>query len=784
MDTATEDLTRSDVDAEMTVLTSEDITGQNTEASDEVEILRNSLREALHDDNVRPKMQCLMMDSSFSMVTMQGEDSGIAWETTSSRCTTPWASEAGKPAVELGSPVSARAATPGSHPAGKIIFVMDEELISRRKKTKERVSGQKSKADRQREVLEGSSENISGRRELVEVSQPNVKTEGEGDPEEPAAPVDKEQQLFRLVSEGSEILNIVVPPKLATVDEEESKDMVDNLSYLEESPVLKASEESHDYELLDSTGSDAATSAKPSTPAGQAMDPPGAPVARPPGRRPAANTDYFEAFALIDAQAPGSPAVVGQEEVEPEAEAATEGQDTETPVQVKENITTNVDNDNLDRVSLEEITSELLDEVFYGGTDDYLVKSLDSADGGGRTVGAPVRLPSKPSGSNLFGSQEEILTPIFLPDGPPKMIDPILLEEPKAMAFLYTDLYEEAIGNRQKEEDTESMRSEKSFHSRHSDREARGYLEKYVLIDETPVVEVEAKEKHQEEGPRILSQDLYNSGDFLATSEKGETPNSEEEITDFFRSSGNSSPCDIEPFVRSVEEDDTQTTTKSKAKKEKSVSIAVEKVAETPADSLSVEFPSDEPDWGSTDDHPLALDEKDVTEHTDQKMWKQDSEIDKPVAPPRKKTTSSPKASLDLTPLTPVDLITQEQEEAGGKEQRVEEKETASPAETADEGDGDAEETMETSSEDALSENMSSETECVKHSDDITVRAEKPAEETDAKTEEETKQTELEEEDVKPPESDETEINAEKPGDTSTDVTTEPDKNKGQCIIL
>ncbi|XP_018549784.1 cardiomyopathy-associated protein 5 [Lates calcarifer] len=405
MDTVTEDFARSDVDAEMTVLTPEDITEQNIDAGDEVENLRNSLREVVHDDNVQPKMQCLMMDSSFSMVTMQGEDSGIAWETTPSRCTTPWASEAGNSTVDLSSPVAAWPAKPGSVPAGKIIFVMDEELISRRNKPKERVSSQR----RQREVLLESSENISGRPELVGVSEPNVKTEGEGDEEEPTDPlVDKEQQLFSLVSEGSEILNIVVPPKLATVDEEESKEMVDNLSYLEESPVSKAHEAAHDNELLISTNAPMVSGAargeqmRPSFPmVSHVMDPPGAPVARPPVRRAAGNVDYFEAFTLIDAQAPGGPAVITQEQMVPEAEDTANSQDTEQPVQSQSTTTTTtVDNDRSDTVSLEEITSDLLDEVFYGATENYEMKSLDRV-GGGVAEGAPSRLPSKPS---WFGS--------------------------------------------------------------------------------------------------------------------------------------------------------------------------------------------------------------------------------------------------------------------------------------------------------------------------------------------------------------------------------------------
>lgn len=742
-----------------------------------------SLREAVHDDNVRPKMQCLMMDSSFSMVTMQGEDSGIAWETTPSRCTTPWMSEAGLPSVDLS---AIQPATPGSHPAGKIIFVMDEELISRRKTTKERASGPKSKADRKREVLAESSENISGRPELVEVSQPNLKSDGEGDQEETTDPQeDKEQQLFSLVSEGSEILNIVVPQKLATVDEEVSKEMVDNLSYLEESVVPKASEEIHENELLISveTGPTIDYQASPRPPVDlDSMDPPGAPVARMQSRAAAGNVDYFEAFALIDAQAPGGPAVAAGGQVEPEAKTATESQYTEKHAQTKESTSTKgADVDKSDTISLVELANELLDEVFYGGTDEYFLKGPGATDGGGAAESALSRLPSKQSGSNLFGSQEDVLTPIFLPEGPPKIIDPILLEEPKAMAFLYTDLYEEALGSRKKEEDTESVTSEKSFHSRHSDREARGYLEKYVLIDETPVVEGEPtdKEKCPEEGPRIMSEDLYDLDVFVTKPEKGEVPNSEEDITDFFRSSANSSPCDIEPFPRLLEEDDTQTAKKSKSKTVRSVSITVEKPTEIPVDELSIscfEFPSEEADWTSIDDHPAALEESNVCVRD---LWKKDSEIDKPVAPPRRKVASPPKTCLDLTPLTP---IVQENEEAGGKEQREEEKETASPAETADEGDGDGE-------ENALAV-AKTEAESVQDGNEVTTRDErdgkptegenpKPEEGERSQTETVTKQTELET-DVKSSETDPTK----KQEDSSTVFPTEQAKNKGQCVIL
>lgn len=694
--------------------------------------------------------------------------------------------------MELSSPVLVRPTTPGSAPAGKIIFVMDEELISRHRKTKERM---KSK-DRQREVLAESLENVSGRPELVGVSQPNVKNE-EGDEEEPNdALVDKDQRLFSLVSEGSEILNIIVPPKLATVDEEESKEMVDNLSYLEDSPVPKASEETNDHEPGQQTtaAAEAVIGDRVKPPPLNIMDPPGAPVPRPSPRAVASNMDYFEALTLMDTQAPGSPDVSTLGLVEQEAEVSTLNQDSEKPL-LSQDITPTTaaaEADTADAASLEEITSELLDEVFYGSTDDSQ-KNLDRGDRGSESV--PVRLPSKPSGSNLFGSQEEILTPIYLPEGPPKIIDPILLEEPKAMAFLYTDLYEEATGSRQKEEDTESLTSEKSFHSRHSDREARGYLEKYALIDETPVVEVEpsVKSKDKEDVPRILSEDLYDFGISLSKPGKDDIPHSEEEITDFLRSSGNNSPCDIDPFPQSIQEEEPQVPARRKGKAAKQVTIEATKVPENPTDQLSSEFPAGEPDWEGTDDHPVSLDDK--QEPTDQEMWEQQAKklvAQKPVPPPRKKVASPPKACLDLTPLTPVDVITQVEDEAGGKEQRVEEKEKASPAETADEGDGDGEEVTQNPCGAAPSESILAAVES-QHTDSEKDSIQITAEESDTKTVEveqtnetkdETQQTESEQADSLAQELAETAVNPEKEGDTLTASPAEPAKGKAQCIIL
>lgn len=708
------------------------------------------------------------------MVAMQGEDSGIAWETTPSRCNTPWASESGNSTVDRGSPAVFGSATAGAVPAGKIIFVMDEEMISKRR-AKERAK--RSSVERQREMLMHSTENVSARPELVGVSQPNVKPE-ENDEEEPHDPlVDKDQRLFSLVSEGSEILNIVVPTKVATVDEEESKEMMDNLSYLEDIPVPKASEETNipDFEVW--TTEPRTTRIEPTKPLPpHGMDPPGAPVVRPPGREAGGKVDYFEAFSLIDAQAPGGPTVLMQEQEEDE-DVTANSQETENhaPAQGKLDITTTLDRDKSDTVSLDHISSEHLDEVFYSGTDNDM-SNLSGEDGAIQSARA--RHPSKATGTTLFGSQEDILTPIFLPEGPPKIIDPILLEEPKAMAFLYTDLYEEAVGTRQIEEDAKSVDSEKSFHSRHSDREARGYLEKYALIDETPVVEVEPTDKGEQaaEGQRVLSQDYYDFG-----MEKGVGLNSEEEITDFFRSSGNSSPCDIEPFARSLTEEEVQPTAAAD-KTKKQVSIVDTKVSEIqtfPLSSPSFDFPlEEEEDSGMTDDYSRTMDEQ--QELVDEKQLR-NFELQKPVAPPRKKA-HAPKPCLDLTPLTPVDFT---EAEAGEKEQQEEEKESASPPDTADEKDGeeivqasylvqsvlDSVEFPQTESEGPATTDPRSVTVEEKDTETAEPEAEDPSRQR-ASGDADTQLVDVRE------------FSPEKPGNRETISATQPAKEKEHCVIL
>ncbi|XP_030423386.1 cardiomyopathy-associated protein 5-like [Gopherus evgoodei] len=97
----------------------------------EVAELTNSLKEIIHNEDVKPKLQCIMSDPSFSVVTVQSEDSGITWETSSSRCSTPWASEA-----SATSDLCSVESSSVDSPPGKVIFLMDEGKTVRKRMCK------------------------------------------------------------------------------------------------------------------------------------------------------------------------------------------------------------------------------------------------------------------------------------------------------------------------------------------------------------------------------------------------------------------------------------------------------------------------------------------------------------------------------------------------------------------------------------------------------------------------------------------------------------------------
>ncbi|XP_060763847.1 cardiomyopathy-associated protein 5 [Neoarius graeffei] len=450
-----------------------EIQDERTEATNiddgEVEELHNSLKEVVQDPAVKPKFQCLMVDPSFSMVTVQSEDSGIVWETASSRCSTPWASEASSPSDSY--------SLEGSGTQGNIVIIMDEEKVKRKKKTSSRGKF----GDRFRRPGSRLSGPAIGeeRPAMIEVSVPNIRCEDSEDGQPAEEKPNKDQELFNLISEGFEILNIVVPSKLPTVDEECSTELTDNLSYLEATPKIKAKCK---YESQAPTAIPKVTDVdiqeiKDDSQEGLSQTP-----ANEQLKKDETDMDYLEKFTLQDQHAPDD-----------ESEKPEPTQDIQEPqVPEEQKVEDTVDENSFVIVSEVEIAEDHVDEVFYGAScnaepqlPSHRKEDEEHASGSFKTL--------KECGSTLFGSQETILTPIFLPPGPPKIIDQDLLDEPRAMSFHYLDLYEDAVGDRKKDDDAsdiESVVSEKSFKRRFSDSDdGDGYLEKFILKDDTSVVE-------------------------------------------------------------------------------------------------------------------------------------------------------------------------------------------------------------------------------------------------------------------------------------------------------
>ncbi|XP_056888846.1 LOW QUALITY PROTEIN: cardiomyopathy-associated protein 5 [Takifugu flavidus] len=476
------------LDSEVTEFPCEASEAASQDDDDEVEELQNSLREAVQDPTVKPKFQCLMVDPSFSMVTVQSEDSGIVWETASSRCSTPWASDT--------SSISEAYSMDGSGAAGKITIVFDEEKVARRRIR----SGGRSSRLADRLSRPGSSRSASAlgveRLEMREVSVPNIaeeKSEAEPDLEKIK---NKDQQLFSLISEGYEILNIRVPTKLPTVDEEESTELQDNLSYLDQTPKIKSRNQEW-TQPQNHVLQDEETPARQEPPEQQSSQPSAdTELRRALTENDGANDiDYFEKFTLVDVVGPGEQALEDRETGQLAAKVATE-----EPKPAKETAEDSLpaSEDSFVIVSDVDIVGEHLDEVFYGEgapADALQHREFEAACGAGMRSRRESQRSAKESGSVLFETEETTLTPIYISPGPPKIIDPILLEEPTAMSFMYSDLYEDAVGERRKSDEehseSESVASEKVSKRRLSDsEEADGYLEKFILKDETPTVEV------------------------------------------------------------------------------------------------------------------------------------------------------------------------------------------------------------------------------------------------------------------------------------------------------
>ncbi len=136
----------------------------------------------MQDPSVKPKFQCLMVDPSFSMVTVQSEDSGIVWETASSRCSTPWGSEGSSPSEQY--------SLEGSGTQGNIVIIMDEDRIKRKK-----TSSRGKLGDRFKKLSTRLPKSRVGeeRPAMIEVSLPNIRSENYEDDQSAAS---KDQDLL------------------------------------------------------------------------------------------------------------------------------------------------------------------------------------------------------------------------------------------------------------------------------------------------------------------------------------------------------------------------------------------------------------------------------------------------------------------------------------------------------------------------------------------------------------------------------------------------------------
>ncbi|NXK52655.1 CMYA5 protein, partial [Chauna torquata] len=324
----------------------------------------------------------------------------------------------------------------------------------------------------------------------------------------------EQKDLFNIISEGYEILNIHAPTHISSVDQEESKHMPDKLEYLETNPSFKR-KLTHDSHRALASGttteiSDSSVLGKPEshklkelvknddieeTEETQKENPllpesnndtvldPNSDVA---------DVDYFEKYTLIDDKSPVKPHFERPSSLFPVTE------DPDEPVEQATSLKESTEADTLEE---EFSLLEDLDEVFYGtakgeskiqtysGAPELLPlqKSIDISSKKVTNVEDEQKSPGTP----LFDSEEGVLERSLLFPTSVAAVNPELLEEPPALSFLYKDLYAEAVGEKTKDEtpsDEESGNSNASFPSRNSDTDdGTGiYFEKYILKDEIP----------------------------------------------------------------------------------------------------------------------------------------------------------------------------------------------------------------------------------------------------------------------------------------------------------
>uniref|UniRef100_A0A8B9FQ67 Cardiomyopathy associated 5 n=1 Tax=Amazona collaria TaxID=241587 RepID=A0A8B9FQ67_9PSIT len=328
------------------------------------------------------------------------------------------------------------------------------------------------------------------------------------------APETTEQKdLFNIISEGYEILNIHVPTHISSVDQEESKYMPDKLEYLETNPLFKrkVADDSHRAQASGTT-TETSESSVLGKPANHELKelvknddveeteeiqenpllPENSDYAVLDPNNGMADMDYFEKYTLIDDKSPIKPHFERPRSLFPV---------TEDPNEAVEETTSFKESTEADTLEEEFSLLEDLDEVFYGTVkgeskiQSYadvsnplpLQKSDDISSKSATTLEDEQKSPGTP----LFDSEEGVLERSLLFPTTVAAVNPELLEEPPALSFLYKDLYAEAVGEKTKDEtpsDEESGNSNASFPSRNSDTDdGTGiYFEKYILKDEIP----------------------------------------------------------------------------------------------------------------------------------------------------------------------------------------------------------------------------------------------------------------------------------------------------------
>ncbi|OBS71765.1 hypothetical protein A6R68_13657 [Neotoma lepida] len=137
-----------DEEAAQELETEESSEGEEEEAESEEE---PDARLSDEDEEGKTKQECIISDPSFSMVTVQREDSGITWETNSSGSSTPWASEESQT-----SGICSLEGSALNSPPGNVSFIVDEVKKTRKRthKSKRGSPSLRRKGSKKRNSLE------------------------------------------------------------------------------------------------------------------------------------------------------------------------------------------------------------------------------------------------------------------------------------------------------------------------------------------------------------------------------------------------------------------------------------------------------------------------------------------------------------------------------------------------------------------------------------------------------------------------------------------------------